>query len=112
MNSDGIIYDEIIPVKTAHVICQIDDFGADDKDLTCKLITTLYDMTVMVHDNITGEETEYPLIEGMDKLPENPGSIESQSRGTVKKIDWFNICFNLLFICGVVFAIILIVLLT
>lgn len=56
----AIIYDEFVAPETARVITGKGKDEISDND-TCKIITTQYDTTLMVHKAATGEETEYPL---------------------------------------------------
>ena len=57
------LYDELIAPETASALL---GKKLDTENVTCKLITTLNDVTVLIHDNKTGAEVEHRL-DGFDK---------------------------------------------
>lgn len=72
MSNLDVIYDEELDSLTAAMLIGKDPF---ESDVTCKMITTSHEVTIMVHNNITGEETEYPL-DTESKVPEETSPME------------------------------------
>ena len=76
---ENLLYDEEISPITAAQILGEESLG---EDVTCKLITTLHETTLLVKNNVTGVETEYPLNEdGITE--EDVPKIESSRRDII-----------------------------
>lgn len=77
------LYDEMISPTTAKRILGTDDLGF--KDVTCKLISSLDTMVVLVHDNETGAEVEHSLDSFDEVFDTSMETIESKTKEVLGK---------------------------
>lgn len=77
MEDNPIIYQEEIAPDTVKQLLGVSDLGSDD--VTCMLISEYCKTVILVHDNKTGKETEYPLEETHEETLDVK-SIETSSK--------------------------------